>query len=144
MDSLPNDWMEQLRAIYPKRTGGQGWGALPRLVHRALAAGATWPQLLAGAASYARYCSREGLIGTGYVKQVRTFFGPDNWWQESYEEEAKPKLPQELALERRWDSLKQRGLAAGFRQPFPIESPDVYETALKFHERGVTTLRRTA
>ena len=40
-----------------------------------------------------------------------------------------------LASEAIWQSLRTRALASGFRDPFPVESPGVYETQLRLHER---------
>lgn len=136
---LPADWLEQFRAVYPRRTGGQGWGAVPRLVQKILASGGTWPLVLAGATSYRNHCMREGLIGTAFVMQARTFVGPDLWWQESYEPEAKPKLPAEIQRERRWQDLKDRAGYAGFRQPSALElscDPSVFEGQLINYERN--------
>lgn len=136
---FPDDWFEQLKSVYPSRSGGQGWGEVPRLIHKILMSGGTWPQLLAGATSYRSYCDREGMTGTGYVRMAQTFFGPGCWWQESYEAEEKPKLPAQIALERRWESLKNRAIAASFRQPTPMElqfDPSVYEQYLKWHEQA--------
>lgn len=131
--SLPENWLEELQKIYPRRTGGQGWGALPRLIQKILARGGTWPQLLAGAKSYRNHCDREGLTGTSYVRQARTFFGPDDWWNESYEPEAVPKLPHQVMLERRWQALKDRAYNSDFRQPTTIEmkcDPSAFESQL--------------
>jgi len=138
---LPEDWLEQLKALYPRRSGGHGWGALPRLIRKALASGATWESLLQGTKSYRGYCDREGLTGTNFVKQARTFYGSDGWWQESYEPEAKPKLPAQIALERRWQALRDRADLCGFRGPTPLESADVYETQLRFAEQGIRSIK---
>jgi hypothetical protein len=137
MIDLPTDWLDQLKRAYPRRCGAQGWGALPRLIHRLLCGNATFEQLKAAADSYRGHCEREGLSGTNFVMQARTFFGRDNWWQESYEPEAKPKLPHQIALERRWQALKERADQTGFRNPTAVElsvDPSVYEDKLKRHE----------
>lgn len=146
---IPADWLDQLRANYPRRSGGQGWAALPRLLGPILHNDGVWQSLLAGAKSYRSHCDREGLTGTEFVMQARTFFGRDRWWEESYEPEARPKLPAELALERRWQALKDRAGYAGFRQPTEIElkcDPSAFEGQLKNFERNqpsnVTTIPR--
>jgi hypothetical protein len=134
---LPPDWLDQLKRAYPRRTGGQGWGALSRLIPGILRCGATFEQLRTAADSYRAHCDREGLSGTNFVMQARTFFGRDGWWQESYEPEAQPKLPHQIALERRWQALKDRADQTGFRNPTSVElsvDPSVYEDKLKRHE----------
>ncbi len=40
------------------------------------------------------------------------------------------------ALEAQWEPLRERGRRAGFREPWPVDTPETYETALKLHERG--------
>jgi len=37
--------------------------------------------------------------------------------------------------EGRWPELKRRATVSGFRAPYPVETADVFETALKIHER---------
>lgn len=41
--------------------------------------------LLAGVQRYARYCEATGRVGTEYVKQGRTFFGPGRHFEEPWE-----------------------------------------------------------
>lgn len=41
--------------------------------------------MLAGAERYARYCQATGKVGTEFVKQASTFFGPDRWWEQAWE-----------------------------------------------------------
>lgn len=43
--------------------------------------------------------------------------------------------------EKRWQRLRERGATAGFRDPLPHESCDVYETALRLHERDCRPTR---
>ena len=45
------------------------------------------------------------------------------------------------ALAARWKPLHARAQASGFRDPWDIESPDIYETALRVHERDHPTQR---
>lgn len=141
MKSFPEDWLKQIKDLYPRRSGGQGWGALERLMGKIEVQGSQWSQVMEGVRSYRAYCDREGLTGTHFVKQAKTFFGADGWWQESYEPEAKPKLPAEIALERRWQALRDRADLCGFRSPDPLESADVYETSLRFAERGLRAVK---
>lgn len=129
--TLPADWLDQLRAAYPKRRGDQGWGAVRRLVPRAVADGATFDQLLTGAKHYAKHCDREGLTGTPMIKQAATYFGRDCWW----EEWQVPQLtPAEVAEERRWADLQKRAEALGFKEVDRSRGLSVAEHAIRMAE----------
>jgi hypothetical protein len=43
--------------------------------------------MLAGVKRYAAYCAAKGKVGTTYVKQAATFFGPGDHWCESWSTE---------------------------------------------------------
>jgi hypothetical protein len=68
---------EQLKAIYPKRSGDQGWSKALKACHARLKEGSTWQELADGSQRYADYCATTGKTGTEFVKQAATFFGPD-------------------------------------------------------------------
>lgn len=101
---LPDDWLEQLKAAYPRRNGAQGWAALKRLVPRAIADGATFADMLAGAKAYKAYNDRIGKTGTEYVKTAEVFFGRGEWWVEYAE----------MANSQRAENLKARARQLGF------------------------------
>ena len=143
---LPSDFLEQLKAIYPRRKGGQGWVDTTRWVRIHVRAGHAWQAILDGCTAYKDFCDREGLTGTEYVKQAATFFGRGCWFAEDYSEPAKPKLPHEVAKERRWQQLYDRADKVGFRYPTDMEKlvdPGIYEDKLRQAERdtNITTLR---
>ena len=135
---LPAELLDQLRSNYPRRKGGQGWADTARLVAEHLRKGHDWALILAGCKAYKDFCDREGLTGTEYVKQAATFFGRGQWWAEDYSEPAKPRLPSEIAAERRWQALRDRADRIGFRNPTAIElkvDPSVYEGHLSYAEQ---------
>lgn len=104
MKDVPEDWLQILRQEYPRRYGGNGWQALKKIVPARLSEGYTWEQLLEGTKGYKKYCIKTGLIGTVYVKQARTFFGPDCWFDEDYSEpaqEVRYRRPEEQTEEQR-------------------------------------------
>lgn len=140
---LPEDWLEHLRREYPKRDGDNGWIAVRTLVPRAITAGATWDRILAGTRSYRRHCDEKGKTGTELVKQAKTFYGPQNYFDEWADMEP-VKTPQQAREEAIWASLNERARRIGFREPWGVESHQVYETALREAEKGarVTPLRR--
>ncbi len=135
--SLPDDFLEQLRSVYPKRDGAQGWNKVRALVPRAIDAGHTWETILAGATNYGRHCMRTGKAGTEYVQQARTFFGREDWFTEWAEMD--PRMPSEIAAEKRMAALVSRGTSAGFRKPGATETPEQYESSLKDFERSKST-----
>jgi hypothetical protein len=132
---LPAEYWEILKAEYPRRYGDQGWIAVRTLVPRALTAGATWDEILEGTRSYKRFCDATGKTGTELVKQAKTFYGPQQLWTEDYSPPTPKKSAAQTILEQRWSKLRARAVAIGFRAPLPVESPDVYETALRLYER---------
>jgi len=133
-----SEQVAQLKQNYPRRKGGQGWHDTERLIAKHLAAGHKFADILAGSIAYKDFCDREGLTGTEYVKQACTFFGRGCWWTEDYSEPAKPKLPAEIAKERKWQELHDRADRIGFRYPTSLEKlcdPAIYEDRLKQAER---------
>ncbi|MDP5210975.1 hypothetical protein [Microbulbifer sp. 2205BS26-8] len=73
----------QLWEIYPKRAGGNPKvGALR--AYRTLRKQFPFEPIRAGLVRYASYCEATGDAGTRYVKQAKTFFGPDLHWQDEY------------------------------------------------------------
>jgi len=125
--SLPPDFLSTLRALYPKRSGGQGWGHVPKLVQRAVAMGSPWEEILEGVRSYRKWCDVTGKTGTEYVKQASTFFGPGMWWAEEYDTPSSGKPDPQLALEAKYDADARR-LGEPLRAP--AESLDQYRERL--------------
>jgi len=141
--NLPPDYVEQLKKEYPRRDGDNGWVHVRTLIPRALTAGATWERILAGTRAYKAYCDKNGKTGTELVKQARTFFGPNQFWDEWADMEP-VKTPRQAAEEVRWAALRVRAEACGFRSPTAVESPDVYETAMRQAERERAAYPRSA
>lgn len=131
---LPTDYLEQLKAIYPRRLGDNGWIHVRTLIPRALTAGASWERILAGTRAYRSHCDETGKTGTELVKQARTFYGPTMYFDE-WADMLPVQTPRQKAEEARWAALRVRGEACGFRPPTAHDSPDSYETALRQAER---------
>lgn len=131
---LPDNYLEQLKAIFPARDGDNGWFHVRTLIPRALSAGARWDRILAGTQAYRTHCDRKGLTGTEMVKQARTFFGPAQYWEE-WADMKPPVSAHERAQAAQWAVLRARQAAIQFRDPAAVESPDVYETMLRQAER---------
>ena len=69
---------------YPKRAGGNPKATAYKHWKARIADGATASELLAGVQRYAAYIRATGKLGTEYVKQAATFFGPDRHFEESW------------------------------------------------------------
>ena len=76
---------DDLKAVYPKRAGGQPWPRALKACNARLTQGSTWSEMLEGARRYQRFCSETGKIGTEFVMQAATFFGPDKRFLEHWD-----------------------------------------------------------
>jgi hypothetical protein len=76
--------LARVREIFPKRAGGNPWGKAAKAINARIAEGATWEQLIAGTERYAAFCAATDKVGTEYVKQAATFFGPDRHYLEPW------------------------------------------------------------
>lgn len=104
---------DALWALYPKRAGGNPKPAALKAYRARLAAGVTHDELAAGLVRYAAFCAATGKVGTEYVKQAATFFGPsDEAWTELW------LIPAPL-------------------RPARTTGPTVTEVADRLHEAGV-------
>jgi hypothetical protein len=111
--NLPTDYLEILKGLYPKRAGDNGWFHVRTAVPRRITEGATWERILAGTRNYARFCEREGKVGSAYVKQAQTFYGPSAYFDEWAEQE-EVRSPAQLEAELKWIALEERAKAMGF------------------------------
>lgn len=75
---------EEAWLAYPKRAGGNPKATAYKHWKARIADGATASELLAGVQRYAAYIRATGKLGTEYVKQAATFFGPDRHFEESW------------------------------------------------------------
>jgi hypothetical protein len=82
-DAEPDGFVKCWSA-YPKREGGNSRSEALKAYRARLKAGTSPADLLAGVKRYAAYCQSKGWIGTSYVKQGKTFFGPDGHWCEDW------------------------------------------------------------
>ncbi|MFX1716720.1 DUF1376 domain-containing protein [Paraburkholderia sp. A1RO-5L] len=76
---------EQAWAAYPKRAGGNSRADALKAWKARVTAGVLPADMLAGVKRYAAYCEAKGNIGTEYVKQAATFFGPSKHFDEAWD-----------------------------------------------------------
>ena len=75
----------ELRTLYPKRSGGDSKDDAHREYQARLKQGETHEQMKAGTLRYKAYCDATGKTGTEYVKQMRTFLGPSRHYLDLWE-----------------------------------------------------------
>ncbi len=128
------EFIEELKQHMPKRGGGHGWGAVPRLM-QTYTTEEDWPRMLMGCQNYALDCKRRGKVGTEFVMQAKTFFGRDKHWDEWADEDMRSEA--EKAADRAKQALMLRAAKAGFRPQISGEPDYRYEEALKEAERAL-------
>lgn len=75
---------------YPKRAGGNPKPSAYKAWNARLHEGVTPETLLAGVKRYAAFVVATGKLGSEYVKQAATFFGPDRHFEEIWQAPAVP------------------------------------------------------
>ncbi|VTP13197.1 hypothetical protein PUATCC27989T_01031 [Phytobacter ursingii] len=69
---------------YPKRAGGNSKTAAFKAWNARLKEGVTPEAMHEGVKRYAAYAKATGSVGTQYIKQAATFFGPDRHFEEAW------------------------------------------------------------
>lgn len=72
-------------SIYPRRQGDNPKKKAFSAWKARLRDGSTADEMTSGVMRYLAFCQAEGNIGTQYIKQAATFFGPDKAFLESWE-----------------------------------------------------------
>lgn len=75
---------------YPKRAGGNSKSAAFKAWKARLKDGVKPDDMLAGVKRYAAYTRATGSVGTQFVKQATTFFGPDRHFEEPWQAPSVP------------------------------------------------------
>ncbi|HDX8328219.1 TPA: helix-turn-helix domain-containing protein [Raoultella ornithinolytica CD1_MRS_4] len=75
---------------YPKRAGGNSKSGAFKAWKARLKDGVKPEDMLAGVKRYAAYARATGSVGTQFVKQAATFFGPDRHFEESWQAPSAP------------------------------------------------------
>lgn len=128
---LPPEVLQQIKAVYPKRSGAQVWTAVERLVARHLSEGHDIETMIRGAENYRIHCARKNMERTEYVMQARTFFGRDQHWIEWAEMEMRP--PAQIAQDAKWAALEERARALGYNT---VDRSRGYDVALRAVEQA--------
>ena len=75
---------EEAWQAYPKRSGGNNKLSAFKAWNARIKQGVKPETMLAGVKRYAAFMASEGKIGTSFVKQAATFFGPDKHFDEPW------------------------------------------------------------
>lgn len=90
---------ESLWITYPKRAGGNPKPKAYKAYQARIKEGYTHAEIMAGLMRYRAYCEKTAVIGSEFVMQAATFFGPDERFLEPYDL-PKPKPKAETIEER--------------------------------------------
>ncbi len=72
-------------SLYPKRAGGNSKPDARKAWNARIKAGQCPADMIAGVKRYAAFCEAKGNIGTEFVKQAATFFGPSLHFEEVWD-----------------------------------------------------------
>ena len=75
---------EQAWKAYPKREGSNSKADALKAWNARIRLGVKADDMLAGVQRYAEFCEAKGQVGTQYVLQASTFFGPSGKWAEEW------------------------------------------------------------
>lgn len=81
------DYPEEFEWIWihrPRREGSNPKRKAFRSCNARIKQGATWRELAEGMKRYAQFCHTKGILNTGHVQQMATFFGPDEHFKEDW------------------------------------------------------------
>ncbi|TQI87674.1 hypothetical protein FHU12_5379 [Serratia marcescens] len=91
--SAKQDYSPEFEAAwqaYPKRAGGNPKPSAYKAWNARLKDGATPEAMLAGVKRYAAFVAATGKLGSEFVKQAATFFGPDRHFDETWQTPSAP------------------------------------------------------
>lgn len=112
-ESEKNPQFETAWSAYPKRVGGNNKQMAQKAWNARITAGESAEAMIEGTRRYALFCERSGKMGTEYVKQAGTFFGPSRHYAESWDlpaEQAKSQgAPRQSSKPAKFDPLAYIG-----------------------------------
>nr|WP_281959208.1 helix-turn-helix domain-containing protein [Enterobacter mori] len=100
---------ENAWAAYPRRAGGQDKAGAFKAWSARIREGVSIQAMLDGTRRYADFIVATGAVGTQYVKQAKTFYGPSNFFLEAW---GKPELQRARPG---GISVPDKNIPAGFR-----------------------------
>ena len=95
---------DQIKEIYPERSGAQPWQRAEKALSARIKAGYSQEQILLGLARYIDYCEAGELVGTPYVMQSATFLGPELHFLEQWKTS---KQKAKASRQERWGDIER-------------------------------------
>lgn len=141
MNEMPNDWSEQLQAVYPKRSGPSGWKGMRLMLalRRALMT-STWEEIIDGCKNYAKYCQESGSEGSSFVQAPQRFIEDGSFLEEfTHQAAVDPKIAE---IKRKEADRFTRAIEAGSRlglEPVRGECAAAFETRISLHRNSGPT-----
>ena len=102
-------------SLYPKRAGGNPKSSALKAWDARVREGVAPADMLEGVKRYANYADQTGKTGTEYVKQARTFFGPDKHYLEDWLIPASAGIKQDPLFKGSYTGTDYSQIPAGFR-----------------------------
>jgi hypothetical protein len=110
---IPEDYLDQLKKIYPSRQGHQGWEQVRVLVPRlCFTWSIPWETVLQGTKNYKATCDAAGKTGGEYVMSAAKFYNDRDRLVCEYAE-MDMRTPQDIQAEAKWTELDARAAALG-------------------------------
>lgn len=121
---LENEVFAEAWAAYPKRDGGNSKADALKAWNARVKAGVLPEAMLAGVLRYAAHCKSRQMVGTRFVKQGATFFGPGAHYDEEWPVAPPPPRGNSRHDEQKQilDELTGRSSAHDPDDPFTIEA----------------------
>ena len=77
-------WIDRVWHVYPKRSGSNPKNRAYSAWEARVSEGEGFAEMFAGLQRYIHFCAATDILGTCYVMQAATFFGPDKHYEESW------------------------------------------------------------
>ena len=84
---------EEIWQMYPKRAGNNPKNTAWRALQARLSEQTPLPAVVEGVRRYKAFCEATGRIGTEYVMQGATFFGPRREWENDWDVPHETRMP---------------------------------------------------
>jgi len=140
MNSLPPEWLNELKSAYPARSGGLGWQDMRLMLSiRSALLTHTWEQILDAIKAYKAYCQQSGKEGSEFVQKPKAWFDQGGY-TEVWEYRA-PVNPEDAERTRRRAARDARATEAGLKFGLdrdPRESIEAFETRIRLAEASPT------
>lgn len=78
-------WEERVWSVYPKRAGANPKNKAYRAWEARVSNGEGFQEMIIGMTRYLHFCAATNILGTPFVMQAATFFGPECHYENAWE-----------------------------------------------------------